>query len=457
MTQVDTATSPSAIKEELRQAGVEYFFGAYVDIHGIAKGKAVPIDHFEDAVGGSELFTPGALEGMGDLGPHEDECAAIPDLSGLCVLPWDRRYAFAPANLTFKGEIYSHDSRAVLQRQLKAAKELGYTMNMGIEPEIYVLREEDGGIRPFIAEDTLQEPTRAYDVEFTMLADEFLSPMVKYMDELEWSVFSFDHEGGHGQYEFDFNYTDALAMADRMLVFRMMAKAVARSMSCFVSFMPKPFVDSFASGAHMNLSLADESGANVFDSGENGSRRPAGYSKAAMQFAAGVLHHADAITALACSTVNSYKRLVPHGFMREMTWAPVYAQYGDNNRTLMCRLPMNRKVVEIRTVDSASNFYLAAAFALACGLEGIREGLDPGEPVNVDTYQVMEDPARRDSLRRLPRNLGEAVDAFERDELASDVLGVDFHRTYVEYKRREWELYNTVVTEWERKQYLRLW
>src|SRR5438270_1580657 len=145
--------------------------------------------------------------------------------------------------------------------------------------------------------------------------------MVEYMNELGWGVFSFDHEGGHGQYEFDFGYTDALRMADRMLVFRLMAKHVARSLGCFASFMPKPFVDSFASGAHLNVSLADDAGANAFAGGD-------GYTELAYQFTAGVLRHADAITALACPTVNSYKRLVPHGFMREITWAPVYAQYG---------------------------------------------------------------------------------------------------------------------------------
>jgi glutamine synthetase len=143
--------------------------------------------------------------------------------------------------------------------------------------------------------------------------------------------------------------------------------------------------------------------------------------------------------------------------MREITWAPVYAAYGQNTRTLMCRLPMNRKAVELRTADSACNFYLVTALTLAAGLEGVRERLDAGEPVNEDTYQIMEDPERRDSLRRLPRTLGEAIDAFEVDELAREVFGDAFHGTYVSYKRGEWEMYNTVVTEWEREQYLRLW
>jgi glutamine synthetase len=458
-----TETTPEPIgaqlREELVQQGVKYFFGAYVDLHGVPKSKCVPIEHLEAALGGSELYTVGALEGMGDLGPNEDECSGVPDLTNVTVLPWAPRYAVAPADLYLHGEPYSHDSRYVLRRQMEAARDLGFTPMMGVEPEVYVLRETaDGKIVPFVAEDAHNLPTRGYDLETTILADAFLEPMVEHLNALGWDVYSFDHEGGDGQYEFDFGYTNALHMADRMLIFRLMAKHVARSIGCFASFMPKPFVDSFASGGHINLSLADASGDNAFAGRDgNSSVRDPGYTDLAYQFTAGVLRHAGAITALACPTVNSYKRLLPHGFMREITWAPVYAAYGENNRTLMCRLPVNRRALELRTADSGCNFYLVTALMLAAGLEGIREELDPGDPVNEDTYKLMEDPARRDSLDRLPRTLGEALDAFERDELARDVLGVEFHRTFVEYKRGEWDTYNTIVTEWEREQYLRLW
>jgi glutamine synthetase len=459
-----TAEDPAiaGLRDELKASGVKYFFGAYVDIHGVPKSKAVPIDHLESAVRGSELYTVGALEGMGELGPNEDECEGIPDLGNVTVLPWDRRFAIAPAELRLHGAPYTHDSRYVLHRQIDAAADAGYAFNMGIEPEVYVLRElDDGSVVPLVVEDTHNAPTRGYDLETTILADAFLEPMVEYLDELGWDVYSFDHEGGDGQYEFDFGYCDGLQMADRMLVFRLMAKHVARTIGCFATFMPKPFVDSFASGAHLNMSLADEDGLNVFAaaSGQRATRagRDPGYTDAAYWFTGGLLRHADAITAVACPTVNSYTRLLPHGFMREITWAPVYAAYGENNRTLMCRLPVNRRAVELRTADAACNFYLVTALTLAAGLEGIREQLDPGDPVNEDTYKIMEDPRQRDSLRRLPATLGDAVDAFEADPLAREVFGEEFHQTYVTYKRAEWETYNTIVTEWEREQYLRLW
>jgi glutamine synthetase len=458
--QLDTTTeAPEAVRERLREQGVRYLFGAYVDAHGVPKSKCVPIEFLPEAAAGSELYTVGALEGMGPLGPNEDECSGHPDLAHVTVLPWDRRYAIAPADLKFGGEPYSHDSRAVLKRQLAAAAELGYTFNVGIEPEVYVLRKVDSGWEPWVQEDAYNAPTRGYDVETTMLADAFLEPMVDHMAALGWEVYSFDHEGGDGQYEFEFTYTDALEMADRMLVFRLMAKHVARTLGCVATFMPKPFDHNFGSGAHVNMSLADlETGENRFEAeaeaAANGHR---GYSQLAYHFTAGVLRHARAITAVACPTVNSYKRLLPVGLMDHITWAPVYQAYGHNNRTLMCRLPMNRRCTELRTADSASNFYLVMGLALAAGLEGIREELDPGEAVNVDTYSVADSELARRGVHRLPRTLGEAIDAFEADELARDTFGPEFHASFVKLKRGEWETYSTVISEWEREQYLHLW
>ena len=458
--QIDmTSERRAALRDRLRDEGVRYLFGAYVDAHGVPKSKCVPVDYLDSMAQGSELYTVGALEGMGVLGPNEDECAGIPDLSRIVVLPWDRRFAVAPADLEYHGAPYTHDSRAVLKRQLAAAAELGYACNVGVEPEVYVLRNVEGEWRPWVAEDLYNLPTRGYDLEATMLADAFLEPMVDHMTELGWEVYSFDHEGGDGQYEFEFRHTDALEMADRMLIFRLMAKHVARTLDCVATFMPKPFDHNFGSGAHVNMSLADlETGENRFEAAaEQAANGHRGYSPLAYHFTAGILRHARAITAVACPTVNSYKRLLPVGHMNSITWAPVYQAFGHNNRTLMCRLPMNRRCTELRIADSASNFYLVMALTLAAGLQGIREELDPGEPVNVDTYTVGDEQLAQRGVHRLPRNLGEAVDAFETDELARETFGDEFHASYVKLKRGEWDAYGTVISEWEREQYLHLW
>jgi glutamine synthetase len=446
-------TSPEAVRDALRAQGVKYVFGAYVDVHGVPKSKCVPIDHLFDMTQGSERYTVGGLEGMGDLGPNEDECEGIPDLRRITVLPWDPRYALAPADLRFEGAPYSHDSRHVLKTQLAKAAELGYDVNLGVEPEFYILQPAaGGGFEPWAQEDLLNAPTRAYDIQTTMTAHAFLDPMVDYMNLLGWDVYSFDHEGGDSQYEFDFNYANALDMADRMIVFRLMAKHVASTLGCIATFMPKPFAESFGSGAHMNMSLEEaDTGLNVFR-GEDGV-----FTEAGRHFTAGILRHAAAITAIACPTVNSYKRLMPVGLMGEISWAPVYIAYGENNRTLMCRLPANRPVIELRIADSACNFYLATAMMLAAGLEGMRLKLDPGEPVNSDTYSIGDEKLAADGVQRLPRNLGEALDALERDELAREVLGEDFHKSFLGIGRNEWEMYSTVIGEWERTQYLHRW
>jgi glutamine synthetase len=458
-------TDIEQLRQDLQARGVKYFFGAYTDVNGVPKSKCVPIAHLADAAAGSELYTVGALEGMGELGPNEDECVGIPDLAEVTVLPWDNRYAVAPANLYLHSVPYSHDFRRILQNQVAEAAAMGYRMNMGVEPELYVLRDTPGGAVPWIAEDLANPPTRGYDLETTVLADAFLEPMVGYMNELGWDVYSFDHEGGDGQYEFDFGYTDVLQMADRMLIFRLMAKHVARTLGCFASFMPKPFQTSFGSGAHLNVSLAEiATGRNVFE----GASAAAGatmsdvphdqaYGPVSYQFTAGVLAHADALMAVLSPTVNSYKRLMPRGLMQEISWAPVFQAWGYNNRTLMCRLPMNRRCLEVRTADSAVNFYLGAALVLAAGLDGVRRELSPPDPVNIDTYKVSESHLAAMGVRRLPWTLGEAITAFEQSDFVQKVLGTELHASYAELKRAEWQEYNTVVGEWEQARYLRLW
>jgi glutamine synthetase len=314
-----------------------------------------------------------------------------------------------------------------------------------------------------VPEDVANVPTRGYDLETTILADPFLEPMVEHMNTLGWGVYSFDHEGGDGQYEFDFRYTDGLQMADRMVVFRLMAKHVARSLGCFASFMPKPFQSSFGSGAHLNVSLADTAtGRNAFES-EAAAADPAGtpteraFTDVAYQFTAGVLEHAPALMAVLAPTVNSYKRLLPRGLMQEISWAPVFQAWGYNNRTLMCRLPANRRCLEVRTADSAVNFYLGTALVLAAGLDGIRRELAAPEPVNVDTYRTSEQELAARGVHRLPWTLGDAVDALERSEFAVKVLGTEVHSSYVELKKAEWREYNTVVGAWEQARYLKLW
>jgi glutamine synthetase len=222
--------------------------------------------------------------------------------------------------------------------------------------------------------------------------------------------------------------------------------------------MPKPYTAAWGSGAHFNMSLADvESGANVFRDPDDARGR--GWSKAAYSFVAGILRHAPALAAICNPTVNSYKRLSPRLPDGTVSWAPIWAAYGDNNRSCMLRLPRNRPAVENRAVDAAANPYLAAAFLLAAGLEGVAEGLDPGEPVDDLTYDWMSTGPGRDSdvtATRLPRTLLEAVDAFQADPLTHEVFPAELVAAYATMKLGEWDEYHAQVTDWERAKYLEM-
>lgn len=451
------------LKADLEARGVAYCFATYVDIHGVPKAKAVPIAAFEKMCAGSELFTVGAMEGMGLVGPEKDECAVVPDLDSCIVLPWDGRYAWFSGDLHYHGEPYANCSRVILKRALRKAAAAGYGMNLGVETEFYVFRDPAG--RQPLAERRHAGLCPAYDVSQTMQAMPYLDRMVEAMNALGWNVYSFDAEGGHGQHEFDFAYADALVMADRLTFFRFMAKAMAQQMGLYASFMPKPFAGDFRSGAHFNMSLYDiETGENLFAgaAGDHAARYGIDFPDIGYHFVAGLLRHAAAVTAVTNPTHNSYKGLIAQGRMVDMSWAPVLRAYGKNNRSAMLRLPMNRPCVENRAPDIAGNFYLGAAMSLVAGLEGVRDAADPGAPMNDNLYLQLSTatasahlPAKNgNTVERLPRTLIEALEAFEVDPISAEALGEGMREIYLEWKMKEWERDFYMVDEGERERML---
>lgn len=442
--------------------GVEYVFASFIDVAGRAKSKCVPVHHLPGLLAGHERYTPRGLGGLGAMAPDEDECVALPDPATLCVLPFDRRFAHMVADLSFGGrEPFALCPRSVLRRQVDEAHEAGVELQLGIETELYFYRPdvepdrlERGYLQPVSSTGSLR-PTPAYDVESTLDAMGVLESMVEAMQACGFGVFSFDHEGGDGQVEFDFDYAPALQMADRMTLFRLMARQVAKQHGLAATFMPKPYTSAWGSGAHFNMSLTDvETGQNLFRDADD--PRGRGWSKTAYGFVAGILRHAPALAAICTPTVNSYKRLQPRLSDGTVSWAPVWASYGDNNRSCMLRLPHNRPAVENRAVDSAANAYLAAAFLLAAGREGIAEGLDPGDPVEDLTYDWTSTGPGGGGVAatRLPRNLLEAIEAFDADPLTRAVFPRQLADTYLAMKLAEWEDYHRVVTDWERSTYL---
>lgn len=455
MTLPDHFSHLTDIKQQLRAQGVKYCVGAYVDIHGVPKGKVVPIDHFEHFAQGSELYTGYALDGLGQS-PNDDEIASVPDVTRGCPLPWNPEVAWFPADLHFHGEPYPLSTRVALKRVLAEAEAMGWRCNLGIECEVFVLRlTEDGHLEVPNPDDNL--PKACYDLKRFLDRYAWLDKVASAINQLGWDLYSFDHEDAHSQFEFDFKYSDALTMCDRYTFFRLMAKHYAAEEGLLATFMPKPFADKTGSGAHFNMSLADAAtGQNLFARPPEEDPRGLGLSDMGYQFIAGILRHGRALCAAFAPTVNSYKRLVRRGRMAYYSWAPVFNSYGRNNRTNSVRVPMGGGRCESRNADSSCNPYLAAALAFAAGLEGIREGLDPGPAREENLYELPAAELAARGICELPRTLKEAVEAFAEDPFVERVLGKELRDEFVHYKNEEWRDYHQTVTEWEIHRYARL-
>lgn len=456
--ETDTSTAENRIqtqRETLKSQGVKYCVGAYVDLHGVPKGKVVPIDHFDHFAHGSELYTGYALDGLGQR-PNDDEISSVPDLDRVMILPWNPAVAWLPADNEFKGKPYEINTRVALKKVLRQAAELGLGMHLGIECEVFVVRmTEQGKLEIPNSDDDLIKS--CYDVKRFMDRYDWLDKMATAINDLGWDLYSFDHEDANSQFEFDFKYADALTMCDRYTFFRYMAKHYAAEEGLLATFMPKPFADKTGSGAHFNMSLYDlETGRNMFACPPEEDPRGLGITELGYHFIGGILKHGPALCAAWAPTVNSYKRLVRRGMMAYYSWAPVFNSYGRNNRTNSLRVPMGGGRVESRNADSSCNPYLAAALALAAGLEGIRERIDPGEPVEENLYELSRAELDARGLFELSRTLDEAVEAFSADPFIEQVLGSELRKEFITYKAEEWREYHQQVSQWEVDRYARL-
>lgn len=439
----------------LKAKGVKYCVGAYVDIHGVPKGKFVPIDHFLHFAHGSELYTGYALDGLGQR-PNDDEIASLPDLDRGTILPWKPEVAWFPADNTFHGEPYDINTRVALKKVLADAATLGLGFNLGIECEVFVVKHgEDGKLSIPNSDDNLVKS--CYDIKRFMDRYTWLDKVSTAIDGLGWEMYSLDHEDAQSQFEFDFKYADALTMCDRYVFFRMMARQFASEEGLLATFMPKPFADKTGNGAHFNMSLYElASGKNAFKCDPKDDPRGLGLTPLAYSFIAGILRHGRSICAALAPTVNSYKRLVRRGAMSYYSWAPVFNSFGTNNRTNSIRVPMGGGRCESRNADSACNPYLAATLLLAAGLEGVREKLEPGLPQEENLYELSEAELAKRNISYLPRDLEEAVELFAADPFITTTLGQGLRDEFVKYKSEEWRAYHLTVSQWEVDRYARM-
>jgi glutamine synthetase len=436
------------VAKKLAADGVRYVTASWVDILGRSRAKSHPVEYLPQLLSGFARYTPRGINGIGAMDPVEQEVTALPDLDTLTVLPWDTRFAWMASDMwSDKGEVFELCPRSILKRQIDKAAEQGFRCTLGIEPEFYLYRPEDltsNGFGQLTATGAI-EPSPAYDVETLYDVSEFLDEVVVMMKQIGLDAFAMGAEGGVGQFEIDFYYKDILEMADRVTLFKLMIHQVAKKHGLAVSFMPKPFANLWGSGAHFNMGLysVSQPETSVLRLGDSDVRGEWEWSKESRYFIGGILKHARALTAITNPLVNSYKRLTPRLVDGSVSWAPIKIAYGPNNRSCMIRMPENRPAIEVRNPDASANVYLAGAFLLAAGLDGIEHEIDPGP-------ELADLASDHEEIPRLPRTLLEAVDAFEADQLAHEVFGANFIKDYSETKRNEWEKDHLPVSEAER-------
>ena len=468
------------VRAKIDALGIEYLYLQFISVTGKIMGKGIPADHWESVaqkgfqlVYGAtvNLFTNRHGEYLG-YGPEAAELVGIPEPESFMQLPWDKRigrfYCTLFRNREEKenpGGYLTSDGRGNLRR-LHAdfqKKHDGLHLRVGTEPEMMWLKKDENG-----------KPDGGFSKPFCYHIDQFESLRPVYMKVMEYSramgldMIQGDHEDAPGQLELNWMFDDVLRNADRLTTYRQICAQVAREFNLIACFMTKPFMGVSASGCHHNMSLwrgGEEKfkrtgndpenlpgmqhnymylsgGENTFMPDDDDPQMP---GKAGLVAIGGIVHHLRALTAIGSSTVNSYRRLWDTGF-----WAPVFADWGFQNRTTGLRVSAPGRF-EYRSVDSMVNPYLMGSTILAAADDGIDNKLDPGEPEERNIYEAIK---AGKEVKKLPMSLGEALEALADDEVVQRGLPGEMYRLYHEYKWDEWERFMHTVTEWDQDTYL---
>jgi glutamine synthetase len=467
------------VRKKIDALGIEYLYLQFVSVTGRIMGKGIPADHWENIANGGFQLVYGATVNLfmnrrGEYlgyGPEAAELVGVPEPETFMQLPWDKRVARMFCTLFRNreekedpGAFLTSDCRGNLRRiHDQFEKDHGLRMRHGTEPEMMWLKKDDNG-----------NPNGGYSKPYCYHIDQFESLRPVYMRVIEYGrkmgldMIQGDHEDAPGQLELNFNYDDALRTADRLTTYRQICAQVAREFNIIACFMCKPFMGVSANGCHHNISLwkggKDEfkalgndpknlpgfeynymyrrGGENTFMPDTGNQQMP---GRTGLYVIGGIVKHLAALTAIGCSTVNSYRRLWDTGF-----WAPVFADWGFQNRTTGLRISAPGRF-EYRAVDSMVNPYLMAAAVLKAADDGIRNKIDPGQPEERNIYAAMEAGKQ---VKKLPMTLGDALEALKKDDVIKSAMPGEMHRLYDEYKRDEWERFLHTSTEWDLETYL---
>ena len=430
----------------VEEEDVEFIRLQFTDMFGMLKNVAITAGQLEKALNNRCVFDGSAIEGF--VREEETDMYLHPDLDTFTIFPWRPQQGkvarlvcdvYGPDGTPFEG-----DPRYILKKVLKEAEELGFYFNVGPECEFFLFHTDEEG-RPTTK---THEMAGYFDVAPIDLAENVRRDIVLNLEEMGFEIESSHHEIAPAQHEVDFQYEKGLKAADNILTFKMAVKSIAKQHGLHATFMPKPKAGVNGSGMHINMSLEDKLGKNLFADTDD----KLGLSRLAYEFMAGILAHIKSMCLLTNPIVNSYKRLNP-GYD-----APVYIAWSRaTNRGQIVRIPSSRGAstrLELRSPDSAMNPYLALAACLAAGLDGIKNHMELPEPVVQNIYAMDEETIKERGIDHLPETLGEAIDEFEEDVFLRNVLGDHIFYKYLEAKKEEWNVFRSQVTDWEIGEYL---
>ncbi len=432
------------IMKLVEEDDVEFIRLQFTDMFGNLKNVAITTSQLEKALNNECMFDGSSIEGFVRI--EESDMFLYPDLDTYVTFPWRPQQGKVARLICDVHDTdrrpFEGDPRYALKKVLKEAADMGYSFDVGPELEFFLFQLEENGNPTTMT----NERAGYFDLGPLDFGENARRDMVLTMEEMGLKIDASHHEVAPAQHEIDIKHTDALAAADSVMTFKLVARTIAKRHGLHATFMPKPNYGVDGSGMHINVSLKKD-GKNMFDD-------PAGrlgLSQEAYQFIAGIMKHMESMAAITNPIVNSYKRLVPN------YEAPVYIAWSASNRSPLIRIPAGRGEaarIELRCPDSAANPYLALAVCLAAGLDGIKNKLTPPDSVDRNLFELSKEEREALGIKSLPSTLCEAVDAMEKSDLIREVLGEHISKKYIEAKRSEWATYREQVTQWEVDQYL---
>ncbi|MEU5089369.1 glutamine synthetase family protein [Streptomyces sp. NPDC021356] len=413
-----------ALAGELAGRGVHGVVLAYVDTAGITRVKTVPVARLPAAaawgVGMSPVFdtflADDSVVTTDVLGSPDGDLRLYPDLDRLVALAGQPGWAWAPVDrITQDGERHPGCGRTFLRRTVAdAARRHGITFKAAVEIEWALGRETvaDGGFEPAV-------PGPAYGAIRQVEVSDYGADLLAALAAQGVDVEQFHPEYAAGQFEVSVGALDPVAAADRSVLVRQTVRAVARRHGLRVSFAPAVLAEGVGNGGHVHLSAWRE--ATNLHSGGTGRY---GMTAEAESFAAGVLAHLPALTAVTAPSPASYLRLRPS------QWAGVFTAWGLETRECAVRVVTGTlgarertANLEVKPVDLAASPYLALGCLIAAGLDGMTSRTPLPQETTGDPARLAPADAAARGVRRLPASLPEAVDAFHRDALLRDALG----------------------------------